>query len=129
MTLVDTTVWIDFLNGRDVRPVQKLENLIKQEEDLCTCGIIFTEVLRGIREDKGVAQTEAMLNRLIYFPLPKGVFTAAARIYRLLRKKGVTIRNPVDTVIAAVCLEHGLRLLHNDRDFDLIARHFPLKIY
>ena len=48
------------------------------------------------------------------------------RLYRSLRAKGVTIRNSVDCMIAACCIEHNARLLHNDRDFDAIATHARL---
>ena len=51
----------------------------------------------------------------------------AAEIYRSLRKKGLTIRKPVDCMIASVAVEHDLLLLHNDRDFDQIVKRSALK--
>ncbi len=54
-------------------------------------------------------------------------FERAADIYRSLRRKGITIRKPIDCMIAAVAIENGLLLLHNDRDFDELARHTALK--
>jgi len=53
----------------------------------------------------------------------QAAFVRAAKLYRSLRKSGVTIRKPVDCMIASVAIEHHIRLLHNDRDFDYIARH------
>ena len=61
-------------------------------------------------------------------PMPDTVFVRAVDIYRKLRKKGITIRKSIDCIIAATVLEHHGRLLHNDNDFTLIAKHFPLKV-
>lgn len=126
MTLVDTTVWIDIFSGRNTAQVAMLESLIDKREDICLCGVILTEVLQGIRNDKEHKRTKSVLSDLIFFPMTYETFLLAANIYRTLRVKGVTIRNSVDCMIAAVCLENNVRLLHNDRDFDLIAQHFDL---
>ena len=126
MTLVDTTVWIDIFSGRNTAQVAMLESLIEKREDICLCGVILTEVLQGIRNDKEYKKTKSVLSDLIFFPMTYETFLLAANIYRTLRVKGVTIRNSVDCMIAAVCIENNVRLLHNDRDFDLIAQHFDL---
>jgi len=126
MTLVDTTVWIDIFSGRNTAQVAMLESLIDKREDICLCGVILTEVLQGIRNDKEYKKTKSVLSDLIFFPMTYETFLLAANIYRTLRVKGVTIRNSVDCMIAAVCIENNVRLLHNDRDFDLIAQHFDL---
>lgn len=126
MTLVDTSVWIDIFSGRNTAQVAMLESLIDKREDICLCGVILTEVLQGIRNDKEYKKTESVLSDLIFFPMTYETFLLAANIYRTLRVKGVTIRNSVDCMIAAVCVENNVRLLHNDRDFDLIAQHFDL---
>lgn len=52
MILVDTSVWIDFFNGKDLPHVETLESLISQEADIVICGLILTEVLQGISNDK-----------------------------------------------------------------------------
>ncbi|OGJ93403.1 MAG: twitching motility protein PilT [Candidatus Raymondbacteria bacterium RifOxyC12_full_50_8] len=127
MTLVDSTVWIDWFKNRPTKQTALFEKLIREEADICICGIVYAEVLQGIRDDREYARTRALLNGLIFFPLHKETFEKGAVIYRTLRKKGLTIRNAVDCVIAAVCLEHDVRLLHNDRDFIHCAAHFPLK--
>ena len=128
MTLVDTSVWIDFLAARNTPQVAALEALIDQREDLCLCGVILTEVLQGIRDDQQHKQTESVLSSLIYLPMDLSTFLLAANIYRTLRSRGITIRNSVDCMIAAVCIEHKADLLHNDRDFDYIADVFGLQV-
>jgi len=128
MVLVDTTVWIEFFADRNEPHVTFLQELIEVEEDLCLCGIILTEVLQGIRFDKDYRKTRDYFQDLLYLPMRKSTYLCAAELYRKLRKKGITIRKPVDCIIASVAIEHDLRLLHNDRDFDQIAKNSKLKI-
>lgn len=126
--LVDTSVWIDFFAARSTAQVAVLESSIDQKEDLCLCGVVLTEVLQGIRDDKQYKQTESVLSNLIYLPMDQSTFLLAANIYRTLRSRGITIRNSVDCMIAAVCIEHKADLLHNDRDFDHIADVSDLQV-
>lgn len=58
----------------------------------------------------------------------QATYLAAAQIYRDLRIRGITIRKSIDCIIAAVALQHQCHLLHNDRDFEMIAKHFPLQL-
>jgi predicted nucleic acid-binding protein len=128
MVLVDTTVWIDFFADRPAAHVAKLRALIENEEDLCVCGVILNETLQGIRSDVEYRKTKNYFDDLIFFTMSQATFLRAADLYRILRKKGVTVRKPVDCMIAAVAMEHRLRLFHNDRDFDHIAEHSKLMI-
>ena len=128
MTVVDTSVWIDLFAGRDTPQVTFLESLIERKEDICICGVILTEVLQGIRDEKEYSDTESMLGNLLFLSMSRETFLLAATIYRALRARGLTIRNSVDCMIAAVCIENEIRLLHNDRDFDLLAAHSELEV-
>ena len=128
MTLVDTSVWIDFFAARNTAQVKVLESIIDLGEDLCLCGIVLTEVLQGIRDDKQHKQTQSVLSSLIYLPMDQSAFLLAANLYRTLHSRGITIRNSVDCMIAAVCIEHKADLLHNDRDFDRISGVFGLRV-
>jgi predicted nucleic acid-binding protein len=126
--LVDTTVWIDFFRGRDTVQVKALERLIGENENICVCGVILTEVLQGIREDKDYSEASIRFESFIHLPMGPRTFKKAAEIYRMLRRTGVTIRNAVDCMIAAVAIEHDIPLLHNDRDFIPISQHCGLKV-
>jgi predicted nucleic acid-binding protein len=128
VTLVDTTVWIDFFRGADSPPVQELERLLNANEDVCLCGVILTEVLQGIRDDQEYAAVLASFDAFILLPMTQQTFVKAAELYRALRRRGLTIRNAVDCMIAAVALEQDVALLHNDRDFDAIGSLGTLKI-
>jgi predicted nucleic acid-binding protein len=128
MVLIDTTVWTDFFASRALPHVAVLERLIKNREDICICGIILAEVLQGIREEGEFRKTKELFNAMIFLPMPYPVFLFAAEVYRTLRRKGITIRNSVDCMIASVAIENGIMLLHNDRDFVPIEKHFDLKV-
>ena len=127
MVLVDTTVWIDFFSAHLNPHVKTLENLIVDREDICVCGVILTEVLQGIRDDSEFKRTKNLFANLIFLPMPYSVYLCSAEIYRTLRRKGITIRKSVDCMIAAVAIEHRIPLLHNDKDFAPIEKHFGLK--
>lgn len=128
MVLVDTTVWIDFFADRPEPHVAALRRIIENGEDLCLCGLVLAEILQGIRSDSAYRRTKDYLSALIYLPMRRATFVRAAEIYRSLRRKGVTIRKPVDCMIASVAIEYSLPLLHNDRDFKQIAGHSKLEV-
>jgi len=127
--LVDTTVWIDFFGDRPRSHVVTLQQSIEKNEDVCVCGVIHAEVLQGIRSDADYRKTRDYFDSLIFLPMSQVTFLRAAELYRSLRKKGVTIRKPVDCMIAAVAIEYDVPLLHKNRDFDQIAKFSKLKIF
>ncbi len=128
MILVDTTVWIDFFAGRELPHVLKMRDLILDDASLAICGVILTEVLQGLPDDKTFARVEQSFRPLISLPMADVVFVRAATIYRGLRKKGVTIRKSNDCMIAATALQYDCELLHNDKDFTQISAVCPLRI-
>lgn len=128
MILVDTSVWIDFFRGNALPHVQRLEEWIEQGENIVLCGVILTEILQGIREESTYQRTRHYLEFLRLLPMTQDVFVEAAQIYRALRAQGITVRKPLDCMIAATALVHQAQLLHNDRDFVLIAQHYPLRV-
>ena len=130
MILADTTVWIDFFKGAHSIFRKKLHQLIEQEKDLCLTGIHVTEILQGIKSDIEIERTKRyLLSFPIFLIQDIETHLHAARIYRVCRKRGKTVRKTVDCLIAAVALENDLILFHNDRDFDAIASCTSLKVY
>jgi predicted nucleic acid-binding protein len=129
MILVDTSVWIDFFRGKDTSYAGILHDLIVNEADLCITGIILTEILQGIKDDKANKETKGYL---LEFPLYdiSGITTyvEAANIFRRCMRKGKTVRKTIDCLIAAVAIENDLILLHNDSDFDSIAQCTALRV-
>jgi len=128
--LVDTSVWIEFFNGTGALAARVLENLLEGEEDLCISEFILAEVLQGFKKD---ADFDLARNHLRRFPIyslktPES-YISAAQIYRKCRKRGMTIHKTVDCIIAQTAIEYKLALLHNDSDFDRIAKVSPLTIF
>ncbi len=128
MILVDTSVWIEFFQGTTTPEARYLSQAIEDEEDLCTCGPVLQEVLQGIRTDADHAKTREYLWSLVYLPVGKRTYLDAAAIYRRARKKGETLRKPVDCVIASCAIRQSALLLERDGDFDSIARYSPLRL-
>ncbi|MBL3600715.1 MAG: PIN domain nuclease [gamma proteobacterium endosymbiont of Lamellibrachia anaximandri] len=127
MMLVDTSVWIDFFAGRDTPQVRHLEQSILDGSDIAICGIILTETLQGIRDERQYQQVRRHLKPLLFLPLAESTFIQAAELFRQLRKQGMTIRKTNDCIIAATAIAHEVPLLHNDRDFENLARHSELE--
>jgi len=124
MMLVDTSVWIELLNGRlgSRIPEQELFNFV-------TCGPVLQEVLQGLRNDPASdAFREAFLALpVLSDPLPSASFLSAAEIYRLGRAKGYTVRSSTDCLIAAIAIDNRMPVWHKDRDFEAIARYTSLR--
>lgn len=92
-------------------------------------GLVITEILLGLRSED---EADKILRLLDAFgPGPESTradHVAAARLYRLCRSKGVTIRSTIDCLIAQLCLRDNLALLSRDRDFAGIARFTSLRL-
>ena len=128
MILVDTSVWIDHFRGVDSRQSDRLRRLLEEEEDICICGLILTEILLGIRSDTQYRKVEKLLSTLIYLPTTRDAYVTAAKLYRTARRSGVTIRRSMDCIIAACAIENRVPLLHKDKDFDKIERFSRLTV-
>ena len=107
MTLVDTTVWIDFFTGKTNPQVDILELLISEGQDICICGMVMTEVLQGVREDKQYKKIHAHFQSLLFLTMTQEMHLHSAEINRFLRKRGITIRKPIDCMIASVAVAYN----------------------
>ena len=126
MIVVDSSVWIDFLNGRKAPHVARLQAILGNEE-IIVGDLMLCEVLQGLASERAARQVEGLLRRFEIVPMAgETIAVAAARNFRSLRKKGVTIRKTIDLLIGTWCIEHGRPLLHNDSDFRPMARHLGL---
>jgi len=127
MIVVDSSVWIDYFNGTANPQTEKLDALLG-EEPLAVGDIILTEVLQGFRADRDFNTAKAMLLNLTVFDmLGQRNAVALAENFRVLRKKGVTVRKTVDCIIATFCIENNHGLLFSDRDFLPFVEHLGLR--
>ncbi|MEO6624090.1 MAG: PIN domain nuclease [Burkholderiaceae bacterium] len=131
MLLVDSSVWIDWLRGADTDAVRFVMAREPQEEIALT-QMVYLEVLQGVSSERQFGATQKILGaQTMLLPLHDlQTFEAAALLYRRARTLGLTIRKSTDCLIAALAMEHGSLLVHNDRDFIALARAVPqLQVY
>ena len=130
MILVDTSVWIDFLDHPESPYAKKLQTLIEKDEELCLSDINLTEILQGIKEDKIFEEVRGYLKQ---FPVVRAksleTYIHAADIYRSCRRIGRPIAKTIDALISAVAIENNLFIFHRDKEFNAIAECTKLKIY
>ena len=126
LIVVDSSVWIDHFRNYDSAQVRMLRS--PANRDLIVVGdVVLLEVLQGMRSEPLAASTEHWLRSFIVMPmLDADLAIQAARNYRLLRQRGVTVRKTADLVIGTFCIAHHLPLLHDDRDFTHMERHLGL---
>lgn len=128
MIVVDTTVWIDVLQGRLSPQAEWLDRNLTVEA-LALTDLILCEVLQGVRRDASFPILQGDLLRFrIYETGGADLAIASANHYRELRKKGITIRSTIDCVTATFCIREKHKLLHRDRDFDAFEKHLGLKV-
>lgn len=126
MIVVDSSVWIDFLNGRDVAHVVRLQVALGVDE-IIVGDLMLWEVLQGLDNDRAARQVESLLRRFEIVPMAgEAIAVAAARNFRSLRRRGITIRKTIDLLIGTWCIENRRPLLHNDSDFKPMAQHLGL---
>jgi predicted nucleic acid-binding protein len=128
LIVVDSSVWIDFFNGKVTPQTSKLLSLLGNEP-LLVGDLILCEILQGARSEAQARRLEQELRKFELLPmLNPELAIAAAKNYRLLRSEGITIRKTVDLIIGTFCIAHGHTLLHDDRDFSHMETHLGLKI-
>ena len=128
MIIVDSSVWIDYFNGEITIETEKLDGLL-QEEHVVIADLILTEILQGFRNDRDFAMALELLSALdTVNMLGWRQAVRSAENYRFLRKKGVTVRKTVDTIIATYCIENNHSLLYADRDFDPFVEFLGLRV-
>jgi predicted nucleic acid-binding protein len=126
MIVVDSSVWIDFLNGRDALHVKRLRAIIGTEE-VIVGDLMLCEVLQGLDDERTAREVETLLRRFeIVHMAGDSIAVAAAGNFRSLRRRGITVRKTIDLLIGTWCIENRMPLLHNDSDFHPMARYLGL---
>ncbi len=128
MIVVDSSVWIDYFNGKITPKTDWLDTALG-DQPILIGDLILTEVLQGFQCDKDFKKAKSLL---LSFPvvemLGQEVALLSASNYRYLRKKGVTIRKTIDVIIGTFCIHNVFSLLHDDRDFTPLEKHLHLKV-
>ncbi|HKZ21352.1 MAG TPA: PIN domain nuclease [Acidimicrobiia bacterium] len=129
MIVVDTSVWIDFLRGRNSQPVVHLTEMIEADEGIAITDIILGEVLQGAPSEREAARLHRRFSAFEIYRL-EGIddFRRAAWLYRQCRDQGMTVKKTLDCLIATVCVREGLPILHSDSDYDRLAACTDLQV-
>ncbi len=119
--LIDTSCWIEFFNKKE-KLYSEISNLLQNPISIFITGVILQEILQGFKDEltKNIAYESLLALDFIEPQFPTTYFKAA-NIYYNGRKKGITIRKPIDCLIAQISIENDLTLYHKDSDFDRIA--------
>ena len=128
--LIDTSAWIQFFKQPNSPHALFIDNILTTQQVVHTCPTIYQEVLQGVRQDREFQRISAdfLTYDFLLFSDPITAAEEAATLYRQCRKKGVTIRKANDCLIAHYSLYFRVPLLHNDSDFDQLAKVFPLQL-
>ena len=126
MILVDSSVWIDYFRGTASPQTDRLDALLGAEP-LLVGDVILTEVLQGFASDRDFDTAFALMGAFERIDIGgQAAALEAARNFRRLRARGITVRKTIDTLIATRCILDGLQLLYADRDFDPFVQHLGL---
>ena len=127
MIFVDSSVWIDYFNGKITPQTNWLDQILGMQL-VATGELILTEVLQGFRQDKDYQQAKRLLLSLEYLPmLNQPLALQSADNFRFLRQQGITVRKTIDVIIATFCIKQNLPLLYADKDFAPFYQHLGLK--
>ena len=122
MILIDTSAWIEYFRGTGSAAAVEVRRLLSEEADqVAMCEPLAMEILSGVSDDNAHTKLERLVNGLPSLNIDSSTDFRAAHIYRGARRAGRTIRCIDDCLIAAVAIRHGVRIIHQDNDFDVIA--------
>lgn len=127
MILVDSSVWIDYLRGTSNAETDILDGMLGVEP-VAIGDLILTEVLQGFGSDAAFEHARGLFSALECVEIAgPAIALEAARNFRRLRSRGITVRKTIDTLIATRCISDGMPLLFTDRDFQPFTEHLGLK--
>jgi predicted nucleic acid-binding protein len=126
MIVVDSSVWIDYFSGVENAQAETLDETLGLKP-VAIGDLILTEVLQGFRHDKDYTSARKLLEDVTVFEmLGQAMAIRSADNFRVLRKKGITVRKTADVIIATFCIDQKLPLLFSDKDFKPFVEHLGL---
>lgn len=130
MILVDTSTMIDALRGRENEKVVLLREIVLKNEPFAISIVTYQEILQGARDMHEYEKLQSYLGTqdILYLPKQIDFYNKASELYFKIRRGGQTIRATTDVFIAQTAIQHKMLLLHNDKDFDVIAQYSDLEV-
>lgn len=126
MILIDTSAWVEFLRDTGSPVCARVDELLDQE--VAACEPVCMEVLAGARDERHLTDLRKLLARAALLSTAATDYEEAAALYRVCRGGGETVRKLIDCLIASVAIRVDVPVLHHDTDFDVLARHTPLRV-
>ena len=125
--LIDTSVWIDFIRGGSRAATVRLRSALDRGVLPAITATIYQEVLQGAVDERMFQEYRSYFRsqKFLHPADPVGTHERAARIYFDGRRIGLAVRSTIDCLIAQIAVEHDVPLLHDDRDFEQIAKVLP----
>lgn len=127
MYLIDSSAWIEYIRGTDSTACNEVDRLLQEEPDqVAMTEPVIMELLAGPTDPRLVADLEKLIDGLPLLPVDAFMdYRAAATAFHAVRQRGKSVRSIIDCLIAAVAARTGAVLVHQDRDFALLAECLP----
>ncbi len=126
MILIDSSAWVEFLRNTASPACSRVDELL--DADIATCDPVRMEILAGARNERHSRDLRRLLARATVLPTEPGHYDDAAMLFRTCRRHGETVRKLIDCLIGAIAIDAGVPILHQDADFDVLARHTGLQV-
>jgi predicted nucleic acid-binding protein len=123
MVLVDTSVLIDYFRNIENSKSLLFDNIIQREIPFGISCFTYQELLQGARDINEFDELKLYLSYQTIYSFPQDLYfyENCAKTFFDLRRAGKTVRSSIDMLIAQTAVKFDLFLLHNDKDFDVIA--------
>ena len=126
--LVDTSVWIDYFDGAITPRTDYLHEALGWGP-VAVADLIIAEVLQGFsRESDWETVRQALLKFQVYNLGGLDLAIRSAVNQRILRSKGAPLPDAVDCLLATLCIQKNIALLHSDPGFEPFERYLGLKV-
>ena len=119
--LIDTSAWIEWFRDTRSAAAKAVAKIRDDPTEIAVTQPVALEVRAGTRRANLHAVDRILDNAVQLSVEPNIDFDVAADLYLAARDTGKTVRSLMDCVIASVAIRTGATLVHQDRDFDVLA--------
>lgn len=124
--LVDTSVWIEFFRKNE--PYFAIVTRLIDDEQVCCCGIILAELMRGAKSDKELGVLDNFIRVFPFISETAQLWTIAGRLAYQMRRKGLTI-GLSDCYIAVAAASARAQVATLDSHFQFLAKPAKIILY
>ena len=125
--LIDTSVWIDYLQGSAREGLRQLVDDLLDGKEILAPKLVIAELIHGARTEKDIEIIREFLEAFTIVGENEGTWLNAGRLSFDLKKKGKTI-NLADCYISVIAQEHRAAVLTLDRHFKDIQKEIGLEL-